>query len=91
MKLQAIRAKVAAQSGGGKDMELGSSGGERSKEDILSEIRRLQAQMAALESRVATSSKMNGSAVVSASAESETQANGNTAITTEAPQGDKDK
>ncbi len=36
-----------------KDEEKGSSGGaERSKEDILSEIRRLQAEMNVLEDRV---------------------------------------
>lgn len=65
MKLQAIRAKVAA---GNKDEEKGGGGGttvhvERSKEDILSEIRRLQNEMSALEDRVALSNKMmNGSA-----------------------------
>lgn len=66
MKLQAIRAKVAA-SAGGKDEEKGSllggagSAESRSKEDILSEIRRLQSEMSALEDRVQTSAKlMNG-------------------------------
>ncbi|KAJ9528879.1 hypothetical protein QJQ45_000441 [Haematococcus lacustris] len=60
MKLQAIKAKVATQN---KDEEKGglTSNVERSKEDILSEIRRLQSQMSALEDRVQNSAKiMNG-------------------------------
>ncbi|KAG2501749.1 hypothetical protein HYH03_000249 [Edaphochlamys debaryana] len=62
MKLQMIKSKVAA-SGGGKADEEKPKDSERSKEDILTEIRRLQAQMAELEDRVSTSAKvMNGSA-----------------------------
>eukprot|EP00798_Chlamydomonas_sp_ICE-L_P001508 gene1508-32886_t len=60
MKLQAIRAKVAATAG--KDEEkaplLSNQVHERSKEDILSEIRRLQREMTALEDRVETSNKV---------------------------------
>ncbi|PNH03735.1 putative sugar phosphate/phosphate translocator [Tetrabaena socialis] len=60
MKLQMIKSKVAV--GAGKaDEEKPKDGGERSKEDILSEIRRLQSQMAELEDRVSSSAKaMNG-------------------------------
>ncbi|GAX82426.1 hypothetical protein CEUSTIGMA_g9854.t1 [Chlamydomonas eustigma] len=68
MKLQAIKAKVASQ-GGGKDEEKGkpSNGNtekhvERSKEDILSEIRRLQSEMSSLEDRVQTSAKIMNAA-----------------------------
>ncbi|GLI68172.1 hypothetical protein VaNZ11_012512 [Volvox africanus] len=59
MKLQVIKNKVAAGGGGKADEEKPKE--ERSKEDILSEIRRLQAQMAELEDRVSSSAKvMNG-------------------------------
>eukprot|EP00199_Chlamydomonas_sp_CCMP681_P002247 CAMPEP_0119108314 /NCGR_PEP_ID=MMETSP1180-20130426/13691_1 /TAXON_ID=3052 ORGANISM="Chlamydomonas cf sp, Strain CCMP681" /NCGR_SAMPLE_ID=MMETSP1180 /ASSEMBLY_ACC=CAM_ASM_000741 /LENGTH=384 /DNA_ID=CAMNT_0007093915 /DNA_START=119 /DNA_END=1273 /DNA_ORIENTATION=- len=62
MKLQAIRAKVAATSV--KDEEKGGLGAERSKEDILSEIRRLQSEMNVLEDRVQNSAKvMNASSM----------------------------
>jgi uncharacterized membrane protein len=56
MKLQAIRARVAAQS---KDEENGNKK-ERSKEEILSEIRRLQGEMTALEDRVQSSALVMG-------------------------------
>ncbi|PNW80203.1 hypothetical protein CHLRE_08g382350v5 [Chlamydomonas reinhardtii] len=60
MKLQMIKNKVAA-TGGGKGDEEKPKDSERSKEDILSEIRRLQSQMAELEDRVSNSAKvMNG-------------------------------
>ncbi|KXZ55498.1 hypothetical protein GPECTOR_2g1047 [Gonium pectorale] len=60
MKLQMIKSKVAATNGGKADEEKPKDS-ERSKEDILSEIRRLQAQMAELEDRVSSSAKvMNG-------------------------------
>eukprot|EP00798_Chlamydomonas_sp_ICE-L_P024449 gene24449-10049_t len=61
MKLQAIRAKVAATSS--KDEEkaplLSNQAHDiRSKEDILSEIRRLQSEMNSLEQRVDSSNKV---------------------------------
>ncbi|MEW5304158.1 MAG: hypothetical protein WDW36_006789 [Sanguina aurantia] len=57
MKLQAIKAKVAATAS--KDEESGiDKGGERSKDEILTEIRRLQSEMSALEDRVSISTKL---------------------------------
>ena len=64
MKLQAIKAKVASTSGKDEEKAKPTNGTaaephhERSKEDILSEIRRLQNEMTALEDRVQVSAKM---------------------------------
>mmetsp|Transcript_7911 Transcript_7911/g.16979 ORF Transcript_7911/g.16979 Transcript_7911/m.16979 type:complete len:399 (+) Transcript_7911:320-1516(+) len=92
MKLQAIKAKVASQ---GKDEEkqplvVAAGHAERSKEDILSEIRRLQSEMAMLEDRVQSSAKiMNGS---SGALNGDAKVPSNpTPPPHELPQGDKDK
>ncbi|KAG1680763.1 hypothetical protein FOA52_008096 [Chlamydomonas sp. UWO 241] len=69
LKLQALKAKVAgtktadAEKGGASGAPGGSkptAEHERSKEDILSEIRRLQGEMSALEDRVQVSAKIMG-------------------------------
>lgn len=74
-KLQAIRAKVAAQvksddNKTGKDEEESRPLlQERSKENILGEIRRLQNEMAALEDRVQSTSQVMNAAETTAAAE----------------------
>lgn len=59
----------------------------RSKEDILSEIRRLQSEMTALEDRVQTSAKIMGGSGAGAAAEGKDV----TPAPDEMPQGSKDK
>lgn len=66
IKLQAIKQRVAQGSKGDEEKGRSTANGkaeehhERSKEDILSEIRRLQGEMSALEDRVQVSTKLMG-------------------------------
>lgn len=80
---------ASSGSGGAVSSISSEAGQERSKEDILSEIRRLQSEMSALEDRVTSSSaKMLGSGDVEAPAPA---SSGPTPAPTDFPTGSKDK